>query len=139
MNKIDRYQNLRSNPEEYKKCQDNPLYFYNTYVKHLDDPEINEQEYNELKAKFKCIREGTVIGKRRNPFLKQYPMTETEAFNLTRIKARRGGYGSADLIKGSVKPDKHYYGFCITHQSYCFKNNAQIKGLCILSGPDVYS
>lgn len=84
MNPIDRYKALYNNPEECKKCQDSPVYLYNTYVKHPDDPEINEQEYNDLKAKFERIREGTIIGKRRNPFLKQYPMTDFEVYNIDR-------------------------------------------------------
>jgi hypothetical protein len=40
-----KWDSLKSNEEEMKKCQESPLYFYNTYVLKEGQPPLTEEQY----------------------------------------------------------------------------------------------
>lgn len=68
---------LRNNEEEIKKCEENPLYFYNTYVRKEGQKEFTQEEYDEFVRQVELYRHGKPLRGRTG---KLYPMKPDEAY-----------------------------------------------------------
>lgn len=42
---------------EYKKCQEDTLYWYNTYIRKSDEPILDKQQWEDLKASWQSQRD----------------------------------------------------------------------------------
>lgn len=59
---------LKDNHEEYVKCQNDPLYFHNKYVKDPREPDLTYIEFERLKLSVKNEREKLYPRKPISPY-----------------------------------------------------------------------
>jgi site-specific DNA-adenine methylase len=72
---LERIKTVEQNKEEMEKCKD-PLYFYNTYVRKENQPELTKEEYNNFLMLIEKRRNGPI--KFRGNFMR--PLTPEECF-----------------------------------------------------------
>ena len=65
--------------DEYKKCEESLVYFYNNYVRKDDQPEMTELQYEQHMAQVEAYRNGR-HRHRRSPFT-VYPVLTKQAYN----------------------------------------------------------
>lgn len=72
---------LQNNNDEYKKCQDDPCYFYNKYMKPKHLPELSEEVFSEYKKEIDFYRNNRLTGlKNRKGQYMFVPLIHSECF-----------------------------------------------------------
>jgi hypothetical protein len=74
---MSKLEKLRDDKEERKKCEENPLYFYNNYMRREGDREFTQEEYDRHVEMVELYRHGKPLIGRTG---KLYPMRPDEAF-----------------------------------------------------------
>ena len=72
-----KFQSLKDNKEEMKKCEESPLYFYNTYVQFEGKRPLTQEQYDLLVKEVELHRNGKPLRGRTG---KLYPMKPDEAY-----------------------------------------------------------
>jgi len=57
------------NMAELKKCEDDPVYFFNRYIKRPDSPDLSREQWEKFNRLTVLARNGHAMLKRRNPFI----------------------------------------------------------------------
>jgi len=71
---------LEANKEEMQKCKDDPVYFYNKYVRAEGQKELTKEEFEILAAGTRVRRRGPDSVMLRKAFKAEYHMTPDECF-----------------------------------------------------------
>ena len=69
-------ESLKDNEEEIKKCQESPLYFYNTYMLKEGQRPMEQQEYDLLVKQMEGYRNGIPLRMRRGNIVFMKPIKE---------------------------------------------------------------
>ncbi len=69
-------ESLKGNEEEIKKCQESPLYFYNTYMLKEGQRPMTQQEYDLLVKQMEGYRNGIPLRMRRGNIVFMKPIKE---------------------------------------------------------------
>ena len=69
-------ESLKDNEEEIKKCQESPLYFYNTYMLKEGQRPMEQQEYDLLVKQMELYRNSVPIRMRRGNYVFMKPIKE---------------------------------------------------------------
>lgn len=128
---------LQRNKVEMKKCKDSPLYFYNTYCRHDDDPILNQEEFD-ARAKL-IMAERNKINNISDSVYATFPMTDV----LT--KDEQDGLDYVDSIDDAIKKilrehsgDGHIDGYeqitAYILDNYCPKADGDREARYVLPG-----
>jgi hypothetical protein len=70
------FEKLRHDEEEIKKCQESPLYFYNTYVLGKDQKPLTQEQYDQRTQQYEQLRNRLPWRNRRGEhYLRRNPVT----------------------------------------------------------------
>ena len=69
-------ESLKDNEEEIKKCQESPLYFYNTYILKEGQRPMEQQEYDLLVKQMELYRNDIPLRMRRGNYVFMKPIKE---------------------------------------------------------------
>lgn len=69
-------ESLKDNEDEIKKCQESPLYFYNTYMLKEGQRPMEQQEYDLLVKQMELYRNSVPIRMRRGNYVFMKPIKE---------------------------------------------------------------
>jgi hypothetical protein len=67
-------ESLKNNEEEIKKCKENPLYFYNTYILKEGQRPMEQQEYDLLVKQVELYRNAIPLRMRRGNYVFMKPI-----------------------------------------------------------------
>lgn len=76
----DKIEALKANKEEFEKCQNSMLYYYNNYVRRKNDLILTQEEFDKLQKHWSLIRSGKLIAKPRQKNVYDYPLTNNEVY-----------------------------------------------------------
>ena len=68
-------------PEEIRKCKEDPVYFYNKYVRKAGEPELTKEQYERAVM---ITNSKWHVKARRGNFIYAYPLTIEDCFTKTK-------------------------------------------------------